>query len=136
MGTVLALAAHHGFAGLDEFEAHFQDDDTLSFRDRVRMVLDEEVDAAYPARWIGKVTVVTRDGRTLNGRVDDPKGDPGNTLSRAELESKMFRLSEYGGRITVEETRALLNQIWKIETVERVGRLLPSLMPRPASSSG
>jgi 2-methylcitrate dehydratase PrpD len=136
MGTVLALAAHFGFAGLDEFEAHFQDADTLSFRDRVRMVLDEEVDAAYPVRWIGKVTVVTRDGRTLNGRVDDPKGDPGNTLSRAELESKMFRLSEYGGRITVEETRALLNQIWKIETVERVGRLLPSLMPRPASSSG
>lgn len=124
MGTVLALAAHFGFAGLDEFEAHFQDADTLSFRDRVRMVLDEEVDAAYPVRWIGKVTVVTRDGRTLHGRVDDPKGDPGNTLSRPELESKMFRLSEYGGRITVEETRALLNQIWKIETVERVGRLL------------
>jgi 2-methylcitrate dehydratase PrpD len=124
MGTVLALAAHHGFAGLDEFEAHFQDDDTLSFRDRVRMVLDEEVDAAYPARWIGKVTVVTRDGRTLNGRVDDPKGDPGNTLSRAELESKMFRLSEYGGRITVEETRALLEQLWNIESVGVVGRLL------------
>ena len=49
------------------------------------MELDPEVDAAYPARWIGKVTVHTIDGRVLHGRVDEPKGDPGNTLSRAEL---------------------------------------------------
>src|SRR5438094_466061 len=46
MGTVLALVARFGHAGLTEFEQHFHDDETVRFRDRVRMVLDDEVDAA------------------------------------------------------------------------------------------
>ena len=125
MGTVLALAAHYGFAGLDEFEAHFKDVDTVSFRDRVTMVLDEEVDAAYPARWIGKVTVTTKDGRSFDGRVDDPKGDPGNTLSRPELEEKMHRLSEYGDRIDEAATDRLLARLWSMAHAARVGRLVP-----------
>ena len=60
-----------------------------AFRGKAEMVLDQEVDQAYPARWIGKVTVQTADGRTLEGRVDEPKGDPGNTLSREELEERV-----------------------------------------------
>src|SRR5207237_1353435 len=82
MGTVLGLIALHGAAGLAEFDAHFADVDVADFRDRVRMELDEEVDRAYPARWLGRITIHTRDGRTIRGRVDEPKGDPGNTLTR------------------------------------------------------
>ena len=81
MGTVLALAARHGHAGLDEFDNEYLAATTVALREKVGMVLDPEVDAAYPQRWIGKVTVLTTDGRTLHGRVEEPKGDPGNTLS-------------------------------------------------------
>src|SRR3546814_4621337 len=81
MGTVLGLIALHGRAGLPEFDAALNDPATAEFRDRVSMDLDAEVDAAYPAQWIGKVTVHTFDGRALSGRVDEPKCDPGNTLS-------------------------------------------------------
>ena len=66
MGTVLAMVAQHGRAGLAEFDAHYRDPATCAFRDRVQMVLDPEVDAAYPARWIGKVSVATRDGRRFD----------------------------------------------------------------------
>src|SRR6476620_7226949 len=65
VGTVLALAARFGQAGLAEFDAHFRDAEPQALRDRLRMALDAEVDAAYPKRWIGKVTVHTRDGRVL-----------------------------------------------------------------------
>ena len=85
MGTVLALVAQFGHAGLVEFDQHFLSDTTQQLRDRIRMVLDAEVDTAYPQRWIGKVTVITTAGRELHGRVDEPKGDPGNTLSREEI---------------------------------------------------
>ena len=62
------------------------------------MELDAEVDAAYPARWIGKVSVADRaTGAAFDGRVDEPKGDPGNTLSRAELEDKALRLASLPG---------------------------------------
>ena len=62
MGTVLALVARYGHAGLTEFAQHFEDEVTRALRDRVEMKLDHEVDAAYPQRWIGKVTVHTLDG--------------------------------------------------------------------------
>jgi 2-methylcitrate dehydratase PrpD len=124
MGTVLAMVALHGRAGMAEFDAHFRDPATIDFRHRVRMELDAEVDAAYPQRWIGKVRVVTRDGRELAARVDEPKGDPGNTLTRQELEDKAVRLATYSGGASEAEMRALAKRIWGIAAAPAVPRLL------------
>jgi 2-methylcitrate dehydratase PrpD len=114
MGTVLGLVAYHGYAGVTEFEQGFDADAIAAFRDKVEMAFDAEVDSAYPARWIGKVTVLTGDGRTLQGRVDEPKGDPGNTLSRDEIESKLRRLAAFSGAASDEEASRLLETAWQI----------------------
>jgi 2-methylcitrate dehydratase PrpD len=125
MGTVLGLIAVHGKASLAEFEEHaLTDPRVASFRERVRMALDPEVDAAYPQRWIGKVEVRTADGRTLSARVDVPKGDPGNSLSRAEIEEKAIRLGRFRGAATDAELRTAIARLWKIAEEPRVGRLL------------
>ena len=129
MGTVLAMIATFRRAGLAEFEQHFRDPGIVALRDRVRMVHDAEVEAAYPQRWLGKVEVETTDGCTLGGRVDEPKGDPGNTLSRAELADKALRLAEFGGAATPAEVRALCADIFAIASAPRVGRLLPPAAP-------
>jgi 2-methylcitrate dehydratase PrpD len=125
MGTVLGLIAVHGRAGLGEFDRDFLAPEVAAFRDKVTMELDTEVDTAYPARWIGKVSVQTRDGRMLLGRVDEPKGDPGNTLSRAEIEDKMQRLTHYGEGATAEEAKALCQRIWQLADAPRVERWMP-----------
>ena len=88
------------------------------------MVLDPEVDAAYPHRWIGKVTVLTTDGRTLHGRVEEPKGDPGNTLSREEITAKALRLIAYGGALQDDPAQAAVARLWQIAHWPRVQRLL------------
>ncbi len=124
MGTVLGLVAEFGYAGLDEFDRHFLAPRVAAFRDRVAMQLDAEVDTAYPQRWIGKVQVRTLDGRTLDARVDEPKGDPGNTLTRAELEGKARRLAAYGDAATPAEMGALIEGVWALERAPRIGRLL------------
>ena len=120
MGTVLGLIAVHGHAGLGEFDAHWRDAAVIAFRDKVEMQLDTEVDRAYPARWIGKVIVETIDGRRLDGRVDEPKGDPGNTLDRAEIEDKALRLAAYRGGATEAEMRRVIERVWSIADAERV----------------
>nr|WP_157090437.1 MmgE/PrpD family protein [Polaromonas jejuensis] len=125
MGTVLALVGRFGHAGLAEFEQHFQDDATQNLRERVSMALDAEVDAAYPRRWIGKVTVHTSDGRALHGRVDEPKGDPGNTLSREEISAKALRLAAFSGGATAAEMQAAMDVLWQMASVPVVGALLP-----------
>ena len=124
MGTVLALAARFGHASLDAFDSDFLHPDTVALRERMHMVLDAEVDAAYPQRWIGKVTVTTTDGRTLHGRVDEPKGDPGNTLSRAEITAKAQRLAAYGGSLSPAHAARTIDALWHVASWSRVGRLI------------
>lgn len=115
MGTVLALAALHGHAGLAEFDAGWREARVRAFAGRVHMLLDAEVDGAYPARWIGKVELLTRDGRVLHGRVDEPKGDPGNTLTRPELEAKARQLAAYRGSAYAAEMDRLIARVWALD---------------------
>jgi 2-methylcitrate dehydratase PrpD len=120
MGTVLGLVAYHGYAGVTEFDQGFDAEVIAAFRDKVEMAFDAEVDSAYPARWIGKVTVLTGDGRTLQGRIDEPKGDPGNTLSRDEIESKLRRLVAFSGAASDDEASSLLETAWQIASHARI----------------
>jgi 2-methylcitrate dehydratase PrpD len=124
MGTVLGLIAQFRNAGLKEFDTAYNDPRIAAFREKVGMKLDAEVDGAYPARWIGKVTVVTTDGRTLEGRVDEPKGDPGNTLTREELEQKALRLADFSDAASAAEMRAAFERIWNMTRCQTVGKLL------------
>ena len=125
MGSVLGLIALFGRAGLTEFDTHYQDLRLIALRGKVSMQLDAEVDAAYPQRWIGKVTVRTVDGRMLQGRVDEPKGDPGNSLSRPEIEDKARRLAAYAGGASEAEMTAVIARIWSLGDWPQVGYLLP-----------
>ncbi|MGT2453174.1 MmgE/PrpD family protein [Cupriavidus basilensis] len=126
MGTVLGLVAVHAHAGLGEFEDHaLQDAKVAAFRDKVEMVLDDEINAAYPRQWIGRVTVKTTDGRTLAGRVDVPKGDPGNTLSRPELEAKALQLGAFRHGAGEAEMRAIIARVWALEKQANVNDWLP-----------
>ncbi len=125
MGTVLGLIAVCDRAGLAEFDASYLDPRVVEVRRKVHIVLDPEVDAAYPQRWIGKVEVVTRDGRRLHGRVDEPKGDPGNTLSRPEIEAKALQLAAYGQGASEAEMRSVIDRVWCLADWPRVERLLP-----------
>ncbi|QET05829.1 MmgE/PrpD family protein [Cupriavidus pauculus] len=127
MGTVLGLVAVHAHAGLGEFETQaLQDARVAAFRDKVEMVLDEEINAAYPRQWIGRVTVHTTDGRTLEARVDVPKGDPDNTLSRPELEAKAIQLGAFRHGASEAEMRAIIARTWRLDAEADVRNWLPA----------
>jgi 2-methylcitrate dehydratase PrpD len=121
---VLGLIAVFDRAALADFDAHFQDPRVVALRRKVHMALDAEVDGAYPQRWIGKVEVLTTDGRTLHGRVDEPKGDPGNTLSRDEIEAKARQLAAYGNGASAADMDTLVARAWTLAEWPRTGLLL------------
>ncbi|MDQ0126652.1 2-methylcitrate dehydratase PrpD [Pseudomonas lini] len=125
MGAVLGLIAVHGSAQLIEFrDLALTDADVDAFREKVSMELDPEVDAAYPARWLGRVIVTTTDGRTLTAAIDDPKGDPGNTLSRPELEAKFQRLLAFSGARTQEQGKAIIDKVWHLRDAQQLADLI------------
>ena len=115
MGFVLALIACRGRAALADFtDEALQDPGLREFHGKVKMAFDAAVDSAYPQRWLGRVTVITRDGRTLEKRIASPKGDPDNPLTRAELENKALRLAAYNEGATTLEMMAIAARIWRL----------------------
>jgi 2-methylcitrate dehydratase PrpD len=127
MGFVLALIALKGRAGLPDFtEGSLRDGKVRAFHDKVRMALDPEVDRAYPRRWLGRVSVRTRDGREVEKRIDSPKGDPDNALTRLELEDKALRLAQYAGAATEQEMKQVIARVWRLRNESDVRDFLRS----------
>ena len=115
MGFVLALIALYGRAGLTDFtDATLRDPRVRAFHDTVRMVLDPDIDAAYPERWRGRVTVTLRDGGSFEKRISSPAGDPEQPLSRADLEQKARRLAAYAKGASDEEMTDVIARIWRL----------------------
>jgi len=128
MGFVLAQIATKGRASLADFtEGSLSDREMRAFHDKVKMVLDPEIDRAYPRRWMGRVTVKTRDGRTLEKKIASPKGDPDNCLTRAELEDKAMRLAQFTGGATEGEMKQVIARAWRLRDENDV---LDFLSPR------
>jgi 2-methylcitrate dehydratase PrpD len=123
MGTVLGMIAVHGRAGVTEFDEHWRDPAVMAVCARVTMRRDAEVDAAIrPLDRQGRVK--TRDGRTLQAQVDEPKGDPGNPLTLAELEDKALRLAAYRGGANAAQMQRVIERVRALRTTSRVGIFL------------
>ena len=89
------------------------------------MELDAEVDARLPGALDRQ-----GDGRDRptaarsQARVDEPKGDPGNTLSRAEIEDKALRLAAFSGARDGGRDARALPRAWTLADAPAVGALL------------
>lgn len=130
MPFVLAMVAVRGHAAITDFtDESLRDPAIRAFMPRVEMVLDSEIDAAYPARWVGLVEVESADGRTLRSRVNVPKGDPGNTLTRAEIEAKAHQLAAFRDGATPAECDTLIVRAWNLEYERDMRDLLPARDP-------
>jgi len=89
-----AVAILYGKASLDEYT----EENTGSARIREMMrcvscVPDAELDKAFPRQWPASVKMVTVDGRKFSTRIDYPKGDPENPLTREALLAKFDGLT-------------------------------------------
>lgn len=90
-GAAVALA--RGRAGLAEYREDALDDkDVLELADRVRYEVDPEIDRVYPERWRAWARVAVG-GDSYYAETDEPKGDPGNPLTPAEIRAKFDSLA-------------------------------------------
>ena len=110
----LAVALCTGKAGLDEFtDKYISDNDILGITSKVSVIDVDDLTVLCPQKRVAVVTVKTSKGE-FTERVDYPKGEPENPLSREELEEKFRGLAMYGG-LTSAECDEVINEIWKEE---------------------
>jgi len=104
--TTVAVALLDG--RLDETtmtDERVRTDDVRDLASRVEVVHDVALDPGYPAGRPARVSLVMRDGGTLEASAERPRGDADRALSRIELRGKAERLLT--GRFGVSGLRVL-----------------------------
>lgn len=108
----LAVALFTGRAGLDEYtDDYISNKDVLAVTEKVSVKDVDELTELCPQKRVAIVTVKTSNGDYCE-RVDYPKGEPENPLSREELEEKFRGLAMYGG-LSKKECDEVIAEIWK-----------------------
>ena len=111
----VAVALVTGSAGLASYSKKTISDDKIhELTRKVIVIEDEELTALCPEKRASILTIYLSNGKTLTKRVDYPKGEPENPLSKEELEEKFRELAMYGG-LTKEACDEVINEVWKEE---------------------
>lgn len=91
-----AVALIYGKAGLQEFGEDVLENDTVKALTRkVEVVANEELSGIFPDKQSAIVTIEA-DGKKYSERVDFPKGEPENPLSKEEFKTRYDALMAYG----------------------------------------
>jgi len=125
----VAVALVDGQALIEQFnEARMCDPVVCDLASRVDVEVDPEVDAIYPGRYAGIVTVVLNDGRRFRRRVDDPKGMPENPMAPADFTAKFMSLAgPVVGEADAEEVLAQATGLFDAPDIATFVRKLGSL---------
>ena len=113
----------------------FEDPGLLDLLQRVKVVRNAELTAAYPRTVANIVTVKLRTGDTLTRRVDHACGAAMNPMSDQAVEAKFHRLADE--RIGNDQANRVLEFLWKLRNARsqlaRPNGNQPSHHARPAT---
>lgn len=122
----VALALTKGSCGLEDFsEENLRNPEIRALMTRVRLSVDEHLDALYPAKWPTTVAVTLTSGEVCQGQTDFPLGDPENPADDAMLMAKFRRLASYA--LAESKVEALLTGVLGLEKLEDVAQLCKCL---------
>jgi len=126
--TPFALAAFliYGDAFPDKFtDTHLKNPQVQELINKTTMERSEELGKQSPRRRAVVVEITTKDGRTLSQRSDFAKGDSEWPMTRTEIEEKFNRMASR--TIDLEQRRAIINHVSKIESVSELSGFFPLL---------
>jgi|TARA_B100000959_G_scaffold138397_1_gene145467 2-methylcitrate dehydratase PrpD len=131
MAFVGAVAIREGRMGWDDYETHLKDKDTLALCRKIRTVVDDGVQAHYPANMSGVARVRTS-GSSFEEMVVIAKGEPENFLTDSEMRDKFDTL--VGPYLDAGTLEALAGSLLQLDRESGVDALLDSTRSsRPAS---
>ena len=112
----VAAALVHGDFGLAQVrEENLGDPKVLEMMKRLSFVVDEKLDAQFPARRICRAEIVTKDGRTFLSDECEPRGEAYENISVDWLADKFRRIT--GPVLTAQAQEKLLDMITGEENV-------------------
>jgi 2-methylcitrate dehydratase PrpD len=115
----IAVVLLEGQVLVDQFTGEkISDPRVLELAKRVEIVLDPEIEEAYPEKFAGKVEIVLTNGKALETRVDHPTGSPENPMSFDDVAKKFESLAgTVMGRGRIEQI------IQRVEGLEKLANI-------------
>lgn len=111
----VAAAILLGSCGMEAYSPDvFLRDDVRKLSSKVKVVENERLTIASPAKRGAIVIIKFNSGKSLSNEVEYPLGEPENNISDTQLEKKYDSLMAYAG-IAEEESRQIKRLIWNLE---------------------
>ncbi|MBI3362085.1 MAG: MmgE/PrpD family protein [Chloroflexi bacterium] len=124
----LAAALIHGNLGPREIVGGaLTDPRVIALAERVELIEDAEMNAAFPANRFARVTVHTTDGRTFQSGLATPRGEPESPLTDEELEAKFRWLAS--GLVSSDRAEAIISAVRDLPASPNVNGLFELLIP-------
>ncbi len=122
----VATALVYEQVGLSAFTADRLEDPKINeVMQRVTLVRDSELGKVYPERWPAVAEITTKAGQTHAARIDFPRGDPKNSMTREELEAKFNNLATPA--LEVEQRRRTIDACLHLDRVENLASFFDDL---------
>ena len=96
--------------------------DVQAMINKVDFGVHPEAEAAGFDKMTTIIEIELNDGKVIKGQADFGKGSPANPMSDTELSEKFRQCAEWGG-LDREQTQAVLDHVWKIETLPDVNEI-------------
>jgi 2-methylcitrate dehydratase PrpD len=122
----VATALVYEQVGLSAFTAdRLEDPKIKEVMRRISLVRDSELGKVYPERWPAVAEITTKAGQTHAARIDFPRGDPKNPMSREELEAKFNNLATPA--LEVEQRRRTMDACLNLDRVDNLASFFDDL---------
>ena len=109
--------------GLEQFTDEVVNrSDVQAMINKVDFGVHPEAEAAGFDKMTTIIEIELNDGKVIKGQADFGKGSPANPMSDTELSEKFRQCAAWGG-LDREQTQAVLDHVWKIETLPDVNEI-------------
>jgi 2-methylcitrate dehydratase len=130
---VVAVALTYGNVGLEHFsEEAIRNPDVLGLVKKVKVYRSDECQKEWPEATLNIIGVTMKGGQGHSVRVYHHKGHPRNPMSDQEVEQKFRCLSRE--ILTPGQTDAILDQLWNLEKLRDLGKLMELFTVKRISS--
>ena len=124
----LAVALRHRAVRLEHFSPHHLADPAMAAEcAKVTVAVDADCEADYPRLRPATVTVLARDGRRFERRVDEPYGAPANPMTDGDLRAKFRDLAT--PVLGTEATAEVEEMVGRLDGLDSVAPLIEALSP-------
>ncbi len=105
---LVSVALVYGVVNIDTIERGLSDNRVLRLLEKVRIIVDEEMDRLYPDKMPSEVEVYVVGGETLVERVDEPPGARLSTISIEKVLEKITSLSQKTRDLGIELLKSMV----------------------------